>query len=292
MKYAIGIDLGGTKIEGVLIDEKGRIKKKVRVPTEANKSKKKIIGNIATVVKALLRKGVVGVGIGTPGFVVKGKLTLIKNVPKLMGVNLAKEVSKATKIKNVVVANDANCFALAENKFGAGKKTKNMLGVIIGTGFGMGIIIDGKIYAGSKGGAGEIGHMTKSPTGPYCTCGKRGHLEAFASGPAIVKRYDKIGGAITDPDPAKIFKSKEIKAKKIVDNTLDIISITFANLISSFDPQMIVVGGGVSNINFYSEIRKRVKKYVFDDLYTGVRIVKNKLGDSSGVLGAAALVLD
>jgi predicted NBD/HSP70 family sugar kinase len=287
----IGIDLGGTKIEGILVDSSGKIIDKKRLPTESKRSLKFTLDNLLSVIKYLSNGKIHGVGIGTPGFVVNGKLTLIKNVPNLMNYDLKHWLIKHTGCKNVEIENDANCFALAEYRFGAGKGTENMVGVIIGTGLGGGIIIKNKLYSGTIGGAGEIGHTTLVPNGEPCTCGGNGHFEAYCSGTGITRRYISAKGKIIDPNPSLIFSSKEKIAKEISDETIEYLAMGLSNLIMTLNPEMIVLGGGVSNINFYSDLNKRIKKYLNPAHYGCVNIVKNVLGDSSGVLGAAALVM-
>jgi predicted NBD/HSP70 family sugar kinase len=289
--HVIGIDLGGTKIEGVLLNSKGKILKKKRVPTQANKSRSIVVNDLIEVVKYLSLRDVYGVGIGTPGFSVNGKLSLIKNVPSLNGFNLKKELIRRIGLRNIEVENDANCFTLAEYKFGAGKGTKNMVGIIMGTGIGSGLIIDGKLHTGRSGGAGEIGHMVLHPHGRKCSCGGRGHFEAYASGPALVKHYKFLKGRIKNPNPKSIFLSKEKIAKRVVDEYINMVGIGFANIISIFNPDRIVLGGGVSNLGFYRRIIKSVKSYSNPDISHHIDIVRYKLGDSSGVIGAASLVM-
>ncbi|MFH1506086.1 MAG: ROK family protein [archaeon] len=289
MKYAIGIDLGGTKIEGILMDEKGRVLNRYRTSTQAHKPLKVIVGNIMNVVKHLKERPIKGVGIGIPGFILpNGKLACANNVPGLDNQRIKKVLEKSLRTK-VFIENDANCFALAEHKFGAGKGTKNMIGMIIGTGIGSGLILDGKIYRGSIGAAGEIGYQILDPNGPHYSTLK-GDFESWCSGPNIVKRYKKAGGKSDFHSPGEVFKSKERKAKKVMEETYDYLGRGIGNLINTLNPELIVLGGGVSNIPFYKEVNKAAKKYTNPSLQRYVKIVKNKLGDSAGVIGAAAFV--
>lgn len=299
MSNVIGVDFGGTKIEGVLVNSKGKVLNQKRIPTQASSSRKQIISNLISVIESLRygkhgkhgKSELKGIGIGTPGFCVNGKLTLIENISKLSNFNLKNEIVKKTKISNVVIENDAICFALAEHRYGAGKGTKNMVGIILGTGVGGGIIIDGKIYRGAIGGAGHIGHHIIDVDGPKCSCGLYGDLESYCSGTSINKLYMGIGGEINEPDASKIFASKEKKARLIQKQTIKFLAIGITNIIHILNPEMIVLGGGVSNIPFYKELNDEVKRLSNPYIFNSVKIVKNKLGDSSGVLGAAALVL-
>jgi fructokinase len=303
-KYVIGVDLGGTKIEGVLFEfceaKKGNWKyktiKSMRMPTNSDKSRIETLVNLHLVLKSLMagipQGKISGIGIGTPGFVTNGKLTLIKNVPSLMGYDLRYDIIKAAGIKNVVIENDANCFALAEHRFGAGVGKQTIVGLILGTGVGGGLIIDGKLYRGACGGAGEIGHTTLNNHGLACSCGGYGHFESYCCGPAIVRLYRIYGGKLKNPDPRAVFGSFEKAAKKARDEFFDKIGMGLGNLINILNPEMIVLGGGVSNLNFYPQIRRAAKRYSNAEIFKCVKIVRNKLGDSSGVLGAASLVLE
>lgn len=283
----IGIDLGGTKIEGILYGK--TIKRRIRLPCLSNMPRKDTLGNLCRIIDELMTTDVKGIGIGTPGFSFKGKLTSIDNVPGLIGFDLRAYVQKRFKTL-VRIENDANCFALAETMHGAAKGRSDVIGVIIGTGFGAGIIIDKKIYKGASGAAGEFGHTMIDPKGPLCRCGIRGHLEAFVSGPNIIKRYIKAKGKLKDPDPSKIFSSKEAIARKVADQTLEYLAMGIANMINIINPQAIVIGGGVSNIDFYKELKKKASRYAHPVCFKDTVILKNKLGDSSGVIGAASLV--
>jgi len=251
----IGLDIGGSKIEGAVIDKKGRIKHRLRIPTNANKDKKTILKNIAMVVEELQRlypkeKGVIGIGI--PGFIHNKKLLNCPNIKALENTNIEEELKRILKQK-VHIENDANCFALAETKYGAAKGKKNVIGLIIGTGIGAGIIINGKIYKGANGGAGEIGHTW---------LGKK-RFEALASGRAANKKKDYL-------------KSK----------AFDYLAKGIANIIMTFNPETIVLGGGLSNTKFYKELNSKVKEYVMPSFVNKTKVVKNKLGDSAGVIGA------
>ncbi len=284
MQYSIGIDLGGTKIEGCLMDSRGSIIFRCRQPTEPNKSKEKIIANIIKAINILIArikpKSIAAIGIGHPGFSIGKKLTSIHNIKRLNGSDLCSIIQKKTGIKTFA-ENDANCFALAEHSFGAGKNCKNMIGLIIGTGIGAGIIINSQPYKGSHGGAGEIGYLPFSEK----------TFEQLCSGPNIVKRYAKAGGKIKNANPSGIFASKEAAAKKITAETIDGFAKGLAAMISCYDPDIIVIGGGVSNAFslFMPKVRKLLPKYAPNKNTTLVKIVKNTLGDDAGVIGAGLL---
>ena len=251
--YVIGLDIGGTKIEGILVKSTAggavpNILKKIRMPTQFRRSgmcnlrsrfakasagKQAVISNIVSVVVSLYRFGrenirgfkLSGVGIGTAGFLKGGRLEMVPNIPAIKGIRL-KEVLlqklQRRKIKvQLYVENDSICFALAEFMFGAARGCEDVIGVIVGTGIGSGLILDGRLYKGRDGGAGHIGHTTIDPSGPKCGCGQRGHFESWCSGRHITLRYIAAGGKMTNPDPKKIFHSNEAVARKVMAETYD-----------------------------------------------------------------------
>jgi len=282
MSLVIGVDIGGTKIKGILVDEKGNVINSYERLTEAFKSRKEILANLLEVVDKLRVSGVESIGFATPGFELpNGRMACMPNIKKLEGFKLRKDLEKKTKLI-VFLENDANCFALAEQRRGSAKGCKNVVGVIIGTGVGGGIIIDRKIYRGAIGGAGEIGH-TKLVVNNEVK-----EVEDLISGPNIVKRYEQLSGKKAD-SPTVILDRKDESAIKVYGEFILYTGLFFANLINAFNPEVIVVGGGVSNIDFYKDVAQTVKKYAHPELEKACRILKNRLGDDSGVIGAAEL---
>ncbi len=270
----IGVDIGGTKVEAALVSAKGKIVKKVRKPIEANKGGKTALKNIYATIDLLIADRISSICLSTCGVIRKGKLIYSPNTPKLVGVDIVGLLHRRYG-KKIIYDNDANCFALAEQRFGAAKGHENVVGVIIGTGLGSGIVVGGKVYSGNGGFAGEIGRNFISEN----------DFENLCSGPAIVRRYKDAGGKIDNPDPKKIFSSREKAAKKVVDETYEHLARGFSMIINTLDPDIIVVGGGLSNLPIYRRLNKDVKKYSVRNC----RIVRNKLGDSSGVIGATLL---
>jgi len=284
MSLVIGVDLGGTKIKGILVDEKGRVLNSYERLTEAFKSRKEILANILEVVNKLRVSGVKIMGFATPRFALpNGRMTCMPNIKPLGGLKLKKELEKKTKLK-VFLENDAKCFALAEQRRGAAKGCKNVIGVIIGTGVGTGIIINGQIYRGAIGGAGEIGH-TKLVVNNEVK-----EVEDLISGPNIVKRYEALSGKKAD-SPVVMLDKKDKVARQVYDEFVFYTGLFFANLINIFNPEMIVVGGGVSNMPFYKDVEKAVLKYAIPELARACSIRKNALGDDSGTIGAVELAL-
>jgi predicted NBD/HSP70 family sugar kinase len=285
MAYVIGVDIGGSKIKGVLANYYGKPIKSYARPTEAHKSRKQILSNILKVIDCLKVAHVQAIGISSPGFALpNGKMACLPNIRKLEGFRLKDEIEKKTKVR-VVLDNDANCFALAEQRRGAAKGYKNAIGVIIGTGVGTGIIINGEVYRGAIGGAGEAGH-TKLVVHHDIH-----DVEDLISGPAIVKRYNHLSGKKAK-SPKIMMDRRDKAAKQAYDEFVFFSGMFFSNLIDIFNPGIIVVGGGVSNLPFYKDAEKIVAKLAQPELMKACKIRKNLLGDDSGALGAVELALD
>ena len=298
MKHAIGIDLGGTKIEGVIAGDDGNIIYSVRGMTESNKSREVVVDNIYTVINKLLNEGekkglsIAGIGIGVPGPVPPGnKLTMLPNISCLEGINLQSQIKNKFG-KKVVCDNDANCFALAEAMYGAGKNNKVVAGIIWGTGIGGGIVINKKVYSGAGGLAGELGHTVVKPDAKVkCGCGHYGDIESFCSAPNLVKYYQLYGGKNKNADSKYIMACKDSVAKKVAEQAINYLSMCIAFTVNLLNADVIVLGGGISNSSHYKRINQVTDMYVAPALRDTYKIVKHKIGDSAGVLGAAGLVL-
>jgi glucokinase len=288
----IGIDLGGTKIAGVLTTPSGKVLMDVHIPTEAKKGKKVVIQNIKKAIDMLIASHKVkikAIGIGAPGPILyeKGIVVEAPNLPGWKRVNLRKILHKTYRVP-IFVDNDANCAALAEAWFGAGKFSKHFVYITISTGIGGGIIIDKKLYRGITGSAGEFGHMTIHHKGPKCSCGKYGHLESLASGTAIkrITGMDAISAHLAHHQGDK-------KAKKALEDASHYLAIGLANLTNIFNPELIIVGGGLSNMwqHLVLPAKKEFRKHALTLPAKSVKIVRAKLKNNAGVMGAAALCL-
>ncbi|MFB5610968.1 MAG: ROK family protein [Nitrosopumilaceae archaeon] len=284
----IGIDLGGTKIEGILLNENLEPIERRRVLTPQN-DYKAILNSIVDLVNYLKTKtNESTIGICTPGAISK-KTGLIKNsnTQCLIGMPLKEDLEKSLEQK-ILMENDANCFAMAEAKMGAARDYKMVFGVIMGTGVGGGIIINGKIHQGRTNIAGEWGHHTLYQGGNPCYCGKSGCVETYISGPALEKKWHDLSGQQESLQQIIQNLDNEI-AKQWKNEFLNNFGSALANVIDILDPDAIVLGGGVSNISFlYDEGKKAVYEKVFSDL-VDTPILKNQLGDSAGVFGASLL---
>ena len=286
----IGIDLGGTKIEGILLDDRFNVVERTRIPTQQEKGYKSIINSIVSLVEELKIKASdnVTIGVSAPGAISK-KSGLIKNsnTQCLIGMPLKEDLNQALD-QEIAIDNDANCFALAEATLGAAKNHKVVFGVIMGTGVGGGIVINGEVHRGRTYIAGEWGHHTLRINGNKCYCGKLGCVETYISGPALEKRWTELTGK-TESLPSIIHNLDTEKGQQWKKEFLENFGIGLANVIDILDPDVIVLGGGISNISFlYDEGRDAVYDKVFSDLVE-TPILKNQLGDSAGVFGASLL---
>ena len=291
MNYRLGIDLGGTKIEGILIDEQFQVIKRERVPTKREEGYEAILSRIVKLAKSIIEDVPdleSPIGICTPG-TIESETGLLKNSNTvcLIGKPIQKDMERELGIP-VVMENDANCFALAEATIGAAKKYNVVFGVILGTGCGGGITMLRNIHRGANRIAGEWGHHCLVPGGRECYCGNRGCTEAYISGTALEKEWFELTGEksrVTD-----IIKSGNYKNHpEWKENFLKNFGRGLANVIDILDPHAIVLGGGLSRIDFlYSEGRESVYKETFSKIVR-TPILKNKLGDSAGVFGAAML---
>jgi predicted NBD/HSP70 family sugar kinase len=296
-----GIDLGGTKVEGVILESITNPTPVVRtrVETEATKGYDHIIGQIAKLVANMESQSGLkpsAIGIGTPG-VLDPTLQVMKNANTVVlnGKPLKKDLEKSLGL-TFEFANDANCFALAETHWGIVKqqapRARLVFGIIMGTGVGGGIVMDGKIWNGRHGIAGEWGHNFLDESGGPCYCGKTGCVETVISGPATERYYKSLTG-----EPLKL---KEIVARhaagtdpaaaKTIERLCHFFGKGVSVITNLLDPDVIVVGGGVGNIDaLYSEGLAELGKFIFNN-GVEVPLLKPSLGDSAGVFGAAALV--
>jgi len=288
--HKIGIDLGGTKTEGILLDEKHNIIERKRIKTPQENGYDSIVKSITFLINDLKKKTSekTSIGLCTPG-VTDPNSGLIKNsnTQCLIGMPLKNDLENILDQK-ILMENDANCFALAESLLGSAKGYEVVFGVIMGTGIGGGIVINGTLHKGRTNIAGEWGHHTLRPYGNECYCGKQGCVETYISGPALEKRWLEITGK-KEPLQSIVQDLSDEKAKQWKEEFLENFGIGLANVIDNLDTDVIVLGGGVSNIPFlYDEGKKAIYDKVFSDS-VDTPILKNSLGDSAGVFGACMI---
>ena len=288
MLYKIGVDLGGTKTEIIVLDENLNVLERKRVPTPQN-NYDEILNTVATLVFDVSQNiSDFSLGICCPGTISK-QTGLIKNsnTQCLIGKSLKIDLENKLK-KSISIENDANCFTMAESKIGAGIGFDLVFGVIMGTGVGGGIVINNILHSGKNNIAGEWGHHTLHHNGNPCYCGKSGCVETYISGPSLEKHWNHLTG-LTQSMP-EIIDNFDIRiGKKWKDEFLENLGYGLANVIDILDPDAIILGGGLSNIDFlYTEGKDSIYSKVFSDIIE-TPILKNNLGDSSGVFGAALL---
>jgi glucokinase len=291
----IGVDLGGTKILTALADSKGHIISTARIDTLASLGQKQVINNILRSINTVCKQAKVPlsrvsrVGIGAPGPIL-GRAIIVSppNLPGWLNVNIKSMLQKTLK-KQIYIENDANAAALGELLFGAGKGFRNLVYMTISTGIGGGIIIKGKVYTGALGTAGEIGHMVIEPKGPKCGCGNIGCLEALAAGPAIAR----MAGTKNALEAEILARKGNKKAQKAINTAAKYIGIGIANINNILNPDIFVIGGGVSNMGslLLNPVKEWARKYSMEASRKSLIIVPAKLKNNAGVMGAIAICM-
>ena len=310
MKYYLGLDIGGTFVKGVCITADGKVLAEGKCDTGCENGGAAMCDNIARLcedLKAQVNGELAGIGAGCPGMI-KSSDGVVKFAGNLGLKNffLGAELSKRLGVP-VKVTNDANAAALGEALFGAGKNYKNSILVTLGTGVGGGIIIDGKLFEGGESAGAEIGHMVLERHGDHCTCGRRGCFEAYCSATALIRRtklqmeenprsamWTKYTAETANGKTAFEFADSDIDAKEVVDWYLKYLACGIANLANIFRPEIIMLGGGVSEQGekLTEPLQKLVDKELFGGTeYAPVKIVRASLGSKAGAYGAAALAM-
>lgn len=293
-----GIDLGGTKIEGIIIDTSARNKvvAQTRIATEGDRGYHHVLMQIKKLVTKLSEEsGLIPVhlGIGTPGSIfpptghLKNSNSLHLNDKPLLA-----DLQNLLQLP-IHMANDANCFALAETHMGiipeVAPEAKVVFGVIMGTGVGGGLVVNGQIINGANGISGEWGHNFLDESGGPCYCGKTGCVETVISGPALEKYYSSVSNQNKPLRQIAQDTASDPHAKNTIQRLNHYFGLGISTLINIIDPDVIIIGGGVGNIDsLYSQGLEEVKKSVFNP-ECNTKILKPKLGDSAGVFGAAFL---
>jgi len=310
-KYYVGIDLGGTFIKGAIVNDKGEIVVKDKVPTESEKGSAGVSANISSLVTSLLGSAnmtasdVVGIGMGVPGMIdgERGEVIYSNNLG-WEHFFISDKVSALTGLP-VKIANDANVAALGETLFGCGRSYKNTVMLTLGTGVGGGIIIGGKLFEGNHGAGAELGHSVIAADGESCTCGRRGCLEAYASATALIRETKKKMSENRDSKMWEIgsldavngkvafdYKDIDKSARDVVDGYIKMLGIGITNIANVFRPEAVILGGGVcaEGDNLLIPLREQLGRDIFaGDMGPGVEILIATLGNDAGVLGAAAL---
>ena len=313
LDLALGIDLGGSKILTAVVDPQGKILSSDESVTPSTKGGEALIQVILDSAHRALKQagvamsGICAIGVGAAGISnpEAGILFTSPNLPALRNV-LLRDIIQERLGKRTFLINDADAAALGEFYFGAARGVHNFIYLTISTGIGGGIVIDGKIYTGAIGAAGEVGHMTIDENGPMCNCGNRGCWETLASGTALAREAKKqiVGGARTsileyaEGDIEKVTaqtihsaaQQGDVVAKELIARTGYYVGVGLANLVNIFNPELIVMGGGLAGIGdmLLKPAFKVAGERAFKEAFQAVRFVSAALGRNSGVLGAAA----
>ncbi len=303
-KWIISLDVGGTNIKLALVDSHGNVQLRKRRRTKVPSSADEICENLALTISSFLRSlprdvkhpqiaiGFAGLTDGERGIV-----RYAPNIARLSEIDLKMSLERRLGLK-VLVDNDANCAALGEWWKGSAAGTRTAFMFTLGTGIGGGFVIDGDIYRGAHGIASEIGHTIIDPDGPECACGKRGCLESLASATAIVRTYVKEAmipkksmGSITAKEVVRRARLGDSKASDAVRKAGEALGVGIANIFAVLDPEIIVIGGGVSRAGrlLLAPASQKAKELVPDVVRSQLKVCLSSLGDDAGVIGAAYL---
>jgi len=308
----VGVDIGGTKVAAGLVDSRGQILVRSRTPMVADDAARGLAAVSAAirelVSQVLETQKISAIGVCAPGPLnpITGVIINPPNLPAWHNFPLADELRRLYSAP-VKIDNDANAAALAEAKWGAGRGHRNVFYATIGTGIGTGIVFDGKIYHGRTGSAAEGGHMGVDAGGPLCPCGKRGCIEVLAAGPAIARRarqklaqnpksmlLEMAGGdpqAVTSEMVGKAYAAGDAVAKDVMTETLDLLAYWLGSVVDLLEPDVIVIGGGVSSLlaPFLDEIRGRWKGACLNPYPDEIPLMLAHYKEDAGIAGAAAL---
>jgi predicted NBD/HSP70 family sugar kinase len=294
--HLVGIDLGGTKIEGAILDPRRPPEPicRLRRLAEAEQGYEHILSQVAAVVEDLRRECPADfplrAGIGTPGTLDPKTQTLRgSNTQCLNGRPLKSDLEKLLGVE-LVMANDANCFALAEATLGAARGYETVFGIIMGTGCGGGYVVNGRVLNGRHGIAGEWGQVVIEPGGELSGYGTRGIVEAYIAGPALEKFYERESGSRRPLKEIAARAARDEFAAATIERLKNYFPRALATIIDTFDPHAIVIGGGVGNLDvlYSDEMRARISSLIFAPTFEA-ELLKPQLGDSAGVFGAAML---
>ncbi|NLG17402.1 MAG: ROK family protein [Fibrobacter sp.] len=318
-KAAIGIDLGGTNLKGIIMNDKGQGRHLTRVPTEAEKGGAHVLENILVLIEKLIaqegsKDHISGVGIGTPGFVDDDGTVLggAENLPGWKGTQIYKPILEKFGLK-AIAANDVTVAALAEAKYGAGKGVRNSVCFALGTGIGGGIVIENHLYKGTHGMAGELGHIVVETNGIPCNCGQKGCVERYASATGIVNLAKKLSAekkgkdetqftkevngnpsAVTSKMVYDFVKKSDPVAMNVNEIACDMLARAVGITLNALSPDRVILGGGVMMAGqvIIDTVSKYTPRYCWPAIWERCEIVIAQLGEDAGVLGSGAMVFE
>lgn len=312
----LGVDIGGTKVAAALVDSSGAPGKAARTRMITRRSAEEGMRAVFQAIDSILNsregKAASAIGVSVPGWVDsrRGVLVGATNIPCWKDFPLAREIERRYGLP-VRIANDANVAALAEARWGAGALYRNIFYATLGTGIGTGMVLDGKLYEGRTGAAGEGGHNTIDFHGPTCGCGKRGCIEVYASGTGIAREareqvknkvvarsrmLKSVGGniaKITSEKVSEAARAGDPLARSILEDAADHLAIWIGNMIDLLDPDVVIIGGGVGRlmISFQERMREQLETWAINPGQRQIPIVEAHFGSESALVGAAALCL-
>lgn len=311
MLKVVAVDLGGTNLRAAYFpNDDPHPESQTKTPTHAQEGPNAVVAQIVRSIEKVApddrRHLRIGVGVPGPLDPVEGVVLDTPNLPGWLNLPLKRLLQERCRVP-VVIGNDANVAALGEWRYGAGRGANDILYLTISTGIGGGVITGGRLLLGVKGLAGELGHMLVNPGGAVCGCGRRGHLEAEAAGPAIARKFRErlAAGAhssltdradatqeITAADVGRAAKDGDALARSVIEEAAHIIGVQLASLVHAFNPQVIVVGGGVSALGplLFAPMEQALRDNIMHPVYLNdLKIAPASLGDDAGLIGAMVL---
>lgn len=300
MSYAIGIDIGGTKIAIGLVNSQGTIAAQATLPTDLSIDPDEMISRVATAAIQLLNEhdisnsSIAGIGVGAPG-PLNTKTGVIVEPPNLRSWWSFPIIESLQRYFDfpIFFENDATAAALAEKWVGAAQNLEDFIFMTISTGIGAGIFSHGKLLTGSTGNAGDIGHIVIDPSAGHCNCGQDGCFEYIASGTAIARQATQLlSRQATSKEAFELAENGHVEMKRLIDQVFRYIAIGCVTLINTFDPEKVIIGGGVSQVGspLFDTIQSYVGKYALNPTGRITPIIPAQLQQNAGLIGAAALV--
>ncbi|PXW92224.1 glucokinase [Streptohalobacillus salinus] len=299
--YALGIDIGGTKVALAVVDAHGTILADTRIPTDTTLAPALMIDKIIHAAKDLIQQAQVdmvnlkGIGIGAPGplNVKTGEITSPPNLKNWRHVKIVEQFKQSFDLP-IRLENDANAAAIAEKWLGAGVGATDFVYLTISTGIGAGIIANNQLLTGAKGNAGDFGHTVIDPSFGVCSCGQRGCLEHICSGTAISREGSRIKGeTLTTQEVFDLYLANDPEITPYMISVLETLGAAVVTLINTFDPDRIILGGGVTKVGkpLFDAVKAYVSKYTLNPDASDTPVVLAKLDQNAGVIGAAGLIL-
>lgn len=308
--HILALDIGGTKLAAGILSAQGELLDHLRVPTRLELGPRGVVDQLLELARDLLAGSVrpvalVGVGCGGPLDREAGVVQAPPNLPGWHDVPLSRWLQEALSLP-VALDNDANAAALAEWRFGAGRGARQLVYLTVSTGIGGGVILDGRLYVGKSGNAAELGHIQIDYAGEPCHCGGRGCLEHYASGTSLARRASEL--ARSHPESWLARQPQPLTARTVLqglemgdplvqtlwDDTLDRLAAGVASMVHAFDPERVIIGGGLANFgeHLFGPLRERVAARTMPALWQGVQLLRAELADHVGLYGAAAVALE